>query len=458
MAYNEAKTLLKRSEISLTVLKPNTSTDSSHRSLTNQLAGQDKAESDSQLGHTDIKHQSPELRQRPRHSRSPSAPVPLMVGGHDFKGIVRHMRCNSAVSGSSFSSYDKRSPGNVRRLSLTEEERAKILKNLLVEEERIRMDNEKLLNDDEISVDQLEEEEKESPSPLQKYLSSSPPPPPHRSNSYMSAVMSHRMANDSPQTVQSGSHTDSIYNSEHNYIHSRSMKRPYSAPGSRHSVTSGSSTGRPDIPRGISPGPLSVNRSDPLALSPKTVGQSSAFSLVTNTSASTATRLTGSLGRANRKYRTPIHTAAGKFYPHQNSSSVQVMAPSSVLPYKVVSTEVYPGAPAQIPKYMQNASHTSNPNEQYYKYRTFPGKTNRINFDPSDRASSYSGMAKTGIKHHKSTSSRASSTSSVSSGYTTPKQDQNFIQPVYEEENVARNEEDANYAEEEYHQQPTGER
>ena len=96
MTYEDAKKLLKSSNLSLTVLKPSVSTTSSHRSLHHAI-DEDKIEiSEKPYGET------------VHHFRSTSAPVYMTANISDhLLTSLNHIRSSSVVRGSNEAEYKK---------------------------------------------------------------------------------------------------------------------------------------------------------------------------------------------------------------------------------------------------------------------------------------------------------------------------------------------------------------
>lgn len=285
-----------------------------------------------------------------------------------------HVRRHSMISGSSLGSQGKMSPEGLRRNTLSRGERKRFFKDLWSVDESLRQGSAKSLQMSLSSDGQLNENErlKSSGGSLSP---SSPPTIPHRSNSYMSAIISQRLAQDYLSSTASNDGIGSDRSSPNPRI------RPKSAPGSRHCVSNVSNIqSRHDL--------LLQNGASPSGIHAKNRSDVSAAML------NSFTRDSQSLSKSLRRQ-----------VPRQRS---------------------------HLPMF----SSANNKDPFYDKaYVTLPG-ANRKSFDIFERKHSdvFGGSLKSGSHvgrtHHKSTSSHVSSTSSVSSGYTVS---HNIIKPRYEE-------------------------
>lgn len=226
--------MLKRSIVSLTILKANASTASSHRSLANQLPEPDKELSEIQSSDTDKNQSSPFFA--PKQHRSPSVPLSIASRIPEYPGSL-HSRGSSMMSGSSLSSQGRVSPDRLRRSTMSENDN-KFLREIRHLDEVLRQNSEKDSFVGRFSEGQLSDIERDDK--FRNHRSgwpSSPPPQPARSNSYMTAVISR-------YSHETASNEASINSDSHSATRST---RPQSAPGSRQYVAGVNGTRRHDI-------------------------------------------------------------------------------------------------------------------------------------------------------------------------------------------------------------------
>ena len=220
--------------MSLTILKANASTASSHRSLTNPLTEPDKELPEVQSSDTDKNQSSPFFA--PRH-RCPSVPLTMPSRIPEYPGSL-HSRRSSVMSGSSLSSHGRVSPDRMRRNTMSESE-SRCLREIRQLDEVLRQNSEKDSFAGRFSEGQLSDFERDDK--LKSHRShwpSSPPSQPARSNSYMSAVISQRYSHESASNEAS--------------INSDSQPttrgtRPQSAPGTRQYVPGVNGSRRHDL-------------------------------------------------------------------------------------------------------------------------------------------------------------------------------------------------------------------
>ncbi len=360
--------LLKRSIISLTILKANTSTASSHRSLANQITEQDKESRSSESRSCDTKSIG-NYNQNKQRDRM----VPISYRLSDLP-MSQHIRRHSMISGSSMSSHSRTSPEGTRRNTLSGGERRRFFKDLWSVDELLRPEKPTHMTISKSSEAQLTEINKDK----QLCGSLSPLTQPHRSNSYMSAIVSQRIANELlPNSLSNEAMLQSDMTSSSHRI------RPASAPGSR--VTSAQQA-RNEIllQNGVTPSAIHMKNRSEIAI--------------------------GGLGKNNNQF-----TRDGHILSRSVGRQVRRQRPN-------------------IPQF------SSQGNKDYYSdkpYVTLPGPgLNRRSVDGLERkhpemyAASLKSGSYMGRTHHKSTSSRASSTSSVSSGYAAS---HSIIKPLYED-------------------------
>eukprot|EP00795_Rhopilema_esculentum_P008485 gene8485-14481_t len=348
--YRDARIMLKRSIVSLTILKGNASTASSHRSLTIPHVEQDKELSETQSCDAEKSQSSPFVASR--QHRCPSVPISMTNRMTEYPASL-HSRRSSVMSGSSLGSHGRLSPDRFRRNTISENEK-RTLREIRDLDEILRQNSERASFSGKFSEGQLSDIEKEDKMKGQgSHWQPSPPPQPARSNSYMTAIVSQRFTNNSTSN-------DASINSD-SHSGSRSV-RPQSAPGSRsfvYSVNNGAR--RHEI--------LLQNGASPIGFTNWPDSLSHGYSLPK------------SVGRQNRRTRPNI---------------THVM-PSATLP--VSNGRMHADSDRRIP-------------DQFSSSGLKIGAV----------------MARS---HHRSTSSHASSTSSMSSGFNAS---HTFIRPVYEED------------------------
>ena len=216
--------MLKRSIVSLTILKANFSTTSSHRSLANPLTEQDKELSEIHPPDNDKNQSSPVFVQR---NRCPSAPLTMPSRIPEYPGSS-HSRRSSVISGSSLSSHGRVSPDRIRQSAISESDK-RFLQEIRQLDEVLRLDIERDSFAGRFSEGQLSDIEKDDKSKNKKNSwVSNPPPQPIRSRSYMSAVTSQRYPRESA-SIEASIHSDSQSVPR--------SSRPQSAPGSRQYIS-----------------------------------------------------------------------------------------------------------------------------------------------------------------------------------------------------------------------------
>lgn len=345
MTYEDAKKLLKSSNLSLTVLKPSVSTTSSHRSLHHAI-DEDKIEiSEKSYGET------------VHHFRSTSAPVYMTANISDhLLTSLNHIRSSSVVRGTNEAEYKK------------------IFQELYIEEQKKHRESE---NEKSLKVKEDSRNE--------------------RKRSFMCAINEKEIA-------------VNISNSNQAINEPLQHKRPLSTTfGSRQSFSSNSSTGRFsfDFSRNI-------NRSDPLALSPRTVGQASSAS---NTSVNSSGRSAHS-----RKKRT-FHTTGryhGNMY-HDISDNIHNQ--------RKPLSEIFP--PSET--HSSERSYPQHRSTEIRHYGTFPGKPTH-GYEVSEKYNLHSSINTTNphkCLNYKSCSSHGSLNSSEFSDKAMPVFSN--IEPVHEE-------------------------
>ena len=342
--FKEAKTLLKRSIVSLTILKTNFSTTSSHRSLANPLTEQDKELSEIQPSDNDKSQSSPFFVPR---NRCPSVPLAMPSRIPEYPGSS-HSRRSSVISGSSLSSHGRVSPDRIRQSAISESDK-RFLQEIRQLDEVLRQDS----LAERFSEGHLSDIEKDDKWKNKKTSwISSPPSQPARSNSYMTAVISQRYPNESA-SMEASIHSDSQS--------APRSSRPQSAPGSRQYISTLNGNRWHNL--------CLQNGAPPIDFAPFPQGHS----------------LPKSVGRPTRNQRSAI--------------AQYIYSASGTLPLS-------PGRRAidSDRRFMDYFSSSS------MKKGHYMGKNH----------------------HHKSVSSRASSTSSMSSGFTAP----HSIRPVHEEDSM----------------------
>lgn len=348
--FKEAKTLLKRSILSLTILKANASTASSHKSLANPLTEQEKESSENQSSDTDKNQSSPFFA--PRQHRCPSVPLSMPSRIPEYPVSV-HSRRSSVMSGSSLSSQGRISPDRMRRSTISEND-SKFLREIRHLDEVLRQNSEKDSFPGRYSEGQLSDVERDEK--LRNHRSpwpSSPPSQPVRTNSYMTAVIS-RHSHDSASN-ETSINSDSLSATRNS--------RPQSAPGSRQYVSGVNASRRHDI--------LLQNGASPMRFGNWIDSFPQGYSLPK------------SVGRQSRRQRSNIAQ-----YLQTASGTLPLSAGRSLIDSDRRLTE--------------------------------PFSTNSMKICPSY----------VGRNHYKSTSSHASSTSSMSSGFNPS----HSIRPVHEED------------------------
>jgi len=350
--FKDAKTLLKRSIVSLTILKANISTTSSHRSLPNPLTEQDKEILEIQSSEHDKTQSSPFFAPR---NRCPSAPLTMPSRIPEYPGLL-HSRRSSLLSSSSVSSQGRVSPDRIRGGAVSEND-SRILREIRHLDEVLRQNSEKDSFLGRFSEGQLSDIEKDERTKANRrpWLSS-PPSQPTRSNSYMTAVISQRYSH------ESASNEASINSDSHSTSRS---SRPQSAPGSRQCVSAVNGNRRHDL--------LLQNGVTPMRLANWGDSFSQGYTLP------------NSVGRPSRS--------------QQRSALAQYLKQAAgTLPHSMGRT------PMDNERRLNEHLKSNSMKKGHY----------------------------IGRNHYKSTSSRASSTSSMSSGFTTSYN----IRPVHEEDSM----------------------
>ena len=333
--------------MSLTILKANISTTSSHRSLANPLTEQDKELSEIQSSDNDKNQSSPFFTQR---SRCPSVPLTMPSRIPEYP-VSSHSRRSSLMSGSSVSSHGRVSPDRMRQGTISESD-SRFLQEIKHLDEVLLQNSEKDSFVGTFSQGHLGDFEKEEKSKTNRrsYLTSAPSQP-ARSHSYMSAVISQRYS------YESVSNEPSVLSTP--YSNTRSS-RPQSAPGSRQHVN-GNHRYNLQLQDGAPP-MRAGNWGDSL----------------------------------HQGYSLP--KSVGRHFRNQRSAITQcVPNTSGTLPFSA-SGRMFMESDRRFPDHFAMNS---------MKKGHYVGRS-----------------------HHKSTSSRASSTSSMSSGFTTS----HGIKPVHEED------------------------
>jgi len=353
MPYTDAKKLLKTSNLSLTVLKPSVSTTSSHRSLQNNTEDDKLDVHDKQFAENN------------HHFRSTSAPIYMTTNpAEHLLTSLSHIRSSSVVRGT------------------TEAEYKKIFQELYVEEQN-RIREEAAGKDDILTIDERSGQ---------------------RNNSFMVALKKEIIK--PPQATYSSEQLQnkrpmSAYSSKHSSNSSITGSRNSSITGSRFSY---------DFTRITPSSPLNINRSDPLALSPRTVGQASSAS---NTSVSSG-------GRTShvKRVRKPFHTTGRNSAYAQTSFQDIVHNNNRSTPSRKPVSEIFQTSQTgSFQQYLQSNSPANSLDLRHYG--TFPGKPSKINLDLPERHNSHSSVntskpssSTRSVGHYKSCSSHGSLNSS----------------------------------------------